>query len=64
MAKKKAESVKKVSYLFGTFIGKGKISISADTSDKDVQVFLKNNPNLEAKVTNKELIESQRKLIK
>ncbi len=61
MAKKKTEIV---SYLYGTFIGKGLISISADTSDKEVKAFLKENPELEKRITDNKLIEEQRKLMK
>lgn len=62
MAKK--ETAKKVEYLYGTFLGKGKISIDAKTDPKEVESFLKDNPELKGRITDKALIAEQRKLIK
>lgn len=51
-------------YLFGTFIGLGKISINKDSNAKDVEAFLMNNKDLEDMITNVEKIKAQRALIK
>ena len=60
MAKKKAE-VKE--YLYGTFTGVGSITINADTPQKKIDLFLKDNPKAESRITNTELIKAQRALM-
>ena len=62
MAKQVKKEVK--DYLYGTFLGKGKISIDAKTDPKKVEAFLKDNPSLKDRITDKALIKAQRELIK
>ena len=47
-------------YLFGTFIGeKSKIIIDAASKNKDVEKFLKDNPEFQAKITNEKEVRYQ-----
>lgn len=62
MAKTAKKEVKE--YLYGTFLGKkGSLTINAETPKKDVEAFLKDNPELEGRLTDKSRITEQRKLI-
>ena len=61
MAKKQAPK----EYLYGTFCGKDSVmTISKDSSSKDVEAFLTKNKELVELVTNESKIKAQRALIK
>lgn len=60
---KSTKKAKKVEYLYGTFSGKGKISINKNTDPKKIEKFLKENPSLKSYITDKDKIKNQRLLI-
>lgn len=51
-------------YLQGTFIGEnGTLSINSKTSKKEVEDFLKSNPSVKSRITDKKLIKEQCQLM-
>lgn len=60
----KSEKKEEKEYLYGTFLGKkGRLTINADTPSKEVESFLKDNPSLQARLTDKSRIAEQRKMM-
>ena len=61
---KQVKKAEKREYLYGTFIGsKSRMTINADSNSSDVERFLKDNPEVEKRVTDLERIKAQRLLI-